>query len=103
MQHVQRIPGLLTHPVSECLVMNQQLRIVAPRAIVALGRSATEGLGLMPSDGRSWRGKLREYQGIPTMPTYHPAFLLRSPQFKKQVWDDLKIVMAHLGRPTPRG
>ncbi len=83
--------------------LEEQLRIVAPRAIVALGRSATEGLGLMPADGRQWRGTLRSYQGIPVMPTYHPAFLLRSPQFKKQVWDDLKVVMAHLGRPTPRG
>ncbi len=79
--------------------LEEQLRIVSPRAIVALGRSATEGLGLMPPDGRSWRGTLREYRGVPVMPTYHPAFLLRSPQFKKQVWDDLKVVMAQLGRP----
>jgi uracil-DNA glycosylase len=82
--------------------LTEQLRIVAPRVIVALGRSATEGLGLMPTDGRAWRGALREYRGIPVMPTYHPAFLLRSPQFKKQVWEDLKVVMAHLGRPLGR-
>jgi DNA polymerase len=79
----------------------EQLRVVSPRAIVALGRCATENLGLMPADGRAWRGVFREYQGIPVMPTYHPAFLLRSPQFKRQVWDDLQRVMAHLGRPTP--
>ncbi|MBC7172707.1 MAG: uracil-DNA glycosylase [Polyangiaceae bacterium] len=83
--------------------LEEQLRIVAPRAIVALGRCATEGLGLMPPDGRDWRGKLRAYQGVPVMPTYHPAFLLRSPQFKKQVWEDLKLVLAHLGKPLTRG
>jgi DNA polymerase len=36
------------------------------------------------------------------MPTYHPAFLLRSPQFKRQVWDDLKKVMARLGKPLSK-
>lgn len=81
--------------------LEEQLRLVAPRAIVALGRSATEGLGLMPANGRAWRGTLQEYRGVPIMPTYHPAFLLRSPQYKKQVWEDLKAVMAELGRPLP--
>jgi DNA polymerase len=78
----------------------EQLAAVAPRVIVALGRCATENLGLMPANGGRWRGAFREYQGIPVMPTYHPAFLLRSPQFKRQVWDDLQLVMAQLGRPT---
>jgi DNA polymerase len=80
----------------------EQLAVVAPKIIVALGRCATENLGLMPADGRRWRGAFRDYRGVPVMPTYHPAFLLRSPQFKRQVWDDLQLVMAELGRPSPR-
>lgn len=79
-----------------------QLEVVAPKVIVALGKCAAENLGAMPDGGRGWRGRWSEYQGIPVMPTYHPAFLLRSPEFKRQVWDDLKIVLDRLGR-RPRG
>ncbi|MFO0693303.1 MAG: uracil-DNA glycosylase [Polyangiales bacterium] len=78
----------------------EQLRLVAPKAIVALGRCAAENLGVMPEGGKGWRGSWGKWNGIPVMPTYHPAFLLRSPQFKRQVWDDLQRVMAHLGRPS---
>lgn len=78
----------------------EQLHLVAPKAIVALGRCAAENLGVMPDGGKGWRGSWGTWNGIPVMPTYHPAFLLRSPQFKRQVWDDLQRVMAHLGRPS---
>ncbi len=81
-----------------------QLEAVGPRVIVALGRPATEALGCMPPGGRSWRGRWGHWRGIPVMPTYHPAFLLRSPQRKRDVWQDLKAVLARLGRqPPPSG
>ena len=80
-----------------------QIEAVQPKVIVALGKCATENLGCMPEHERRWRGVFREYRGIPVMPTYHPAFLLRSPQFKRPVWDDLKSVLAKLGRRPPGG
>jgi DNA polymerase len=43
-----------------------------------------------------------EWRGIPIMPTYHPAFLLRSPQFKKPVWEDLQAVLKLLNREVPK-
>jgi uracil-DNA glycosylase family 4 len=72
-----------------------QLEAVAPRVIVALGRCAAENLGLVPTGG-GWRGRWGHYRGIDVMPTYHPAFLLRSPEFKRPVWEDLQKVMAKL-------
>lgn len=78
-----------------------QLSAVAPRVIVALGRCAAENLRCVPATGK-WRGVWGDWQGIPVMPTYHPAFLLRSPQFKKPVWEDLKAVLRKLGRPVPQ-
>jgi len=69
-----------------------QLDLVRPEAIVALGRCAAENLQVVPPAGR-WRGIWGEWRGIPVMPTYHPAFLLRSPQFKKPVWEDLQAVL----------
>ena len=60
---------------------------------VSLG-CAAENLGLVSGGG--WRGRWGEFRGIPVMPTYHPAFLLRSPEFKRPVWEDLQKVMARL-------
>lgn len=76
-----------------------QLANVNPKVIVALGKCATEALGCMSEGQKRWRGVWSEYAGIPVMPTYHPAFLLRSPQFKRDVWEDLQVVMVKLGRP----
>lgn len=83
--------------------LTRQLEVVAPKAIVALGKCATENLGCLPDGGRRWRGHWREYRGVPVMPTYHPAFLLRSPQYKRAVWDDLRLVMKRLGRSPGQG
>ena len=78
-----------------------QLDLVQPKAIVALGRCAAENLNVVPPAGR-WRGIWGEWRGIPVMPTYHPAFLLRSPQFKKPVWEDLQAVLQVLNREAPK-
>ncbi len=78
-----------------------QLELVQPKVIVALGRCAAENLQCVPPAGR-WRGIWGEWRGIPVMPTYHPAFLLRSPQFKKPVWEDLQAVLGVLNREVPK-
>ena len=78
-----------------------QLELVQPKAIVALGRCAAENLRCVPPAGK-WRGVWGDWQGIPVMPTYHPAFLLRSPQFKKPVWEDLQEVLRLLNRTAPK-
>jgi DNA polymerase len=51
-------------------------------------------MGLVSGGG--WRGRWGRYRGYEVMPTYHPAFLLRSPEFKRPVWEDLQRVMAKL-------
>ena len=80
--------------------LKPQLALVAPKVIVALGRCAAENLGVARAEG-SWRGRWGSYEGVPVMPTYHPAYLLRSPEQKRIVWDDLKLVMGRLGKPVP--
>jgi DNA polymerase len=75
-----------------------QLEEVAPRVLVALGRTAAVHLGCVEPDQRGWRGRWYRWRDIPVMATYHPAFLLRSPDKKRPVWQDLKQVMAHLGK-----
>jgi uracil-DNA glycosylase len=80
--------------------LNAQLELVGPKVIVALGRVAAESLGCAPPTGR-WRGVWGESRGVPVMPTYHPAYLLRSPEQKKPVWEDLQGVLTRLGRTAP--
>jgi uracil-DNA glycosylase len=81
----------------------RQLELIAPEAIVALGGTAVAGL-LGITDGITRiRGTFRLYQGrIPVMPTFHPAYLLRTPSAKREVWADLKAVLQHVGRKAPR-
>jgi uracil-DNA glycosylase family 4 len=80
--------------------LKPQLALIGPKVIVALGRCAAENLGVAKPEG-SWRGRWGSYEGVPVMPTYHPAYLLRSPEQKRIVWDDLKLVMGRLGKPVP--
>lgn len=76
--------------------LREQLEIIGPDVIVALGRCAAENLGTAPPSGR-WRGSWGQWQEIPVMPTYHPAYLLRTPSAKRPVWEDLQKVMKKLG------
>src|SRR5690606_22463193 len=80
----------------------EQLELVAPRVIVALGATAVQGL-LGTSEGITrLRGTWKLYRGrIPVMPTFHPAYLLRTPAAKREVWLDLQAVLRHLGLPVP--
>lgn len=78
-----------------------QLELVRPQVIVALGRSASEGLGCSEPGARGWRGKWSTWNGVPVMSTFHPAYLLRSPEQKRPVWSDLQAVVAKLGRALP--
>ena len=76
--------------------IKRQIEIIQPRVIVTLGRFALQSLtekGFAISDVR---GKWLDYNGIRVMPTYHPAYLLRTPSAKKEVWEDMKKVMAEL-------
>ena len=75
--------------------LHGQLDVVAPKVIVALGRCAAENLNCA-APGRGWRGTWGTYRGVPVMPTYHPAYLLRSPEMKRPVWEDLQKVIQRL-------
>jgi len=74
--------------------LDEQIKIIAPKVIITLGASSTRALLKTDDVISSLRGKFTEYMGIPLMPTYHPAALLRNPKLKKDVWQDMKKVMA---------
>jgi len=81
-----------------------QLDIVRPKAIVALGATAMDGL-LGPDPKRRItrvRGQWVEFNGIPLLPTFHPSYLLRNQTLatKRLVWEDMLAVMERLGMPV---
>ena len=82
--------------------LKRQIAMVNPKVIVLLG--AVPLLYLFNLKGiMKLRGRWLDYNGIPAMPTYHPAYLLRNPPAKKDAWADLQAVMAVFGRkPAPR-
>ena len=74
----------------------RQLRVIQPKVICALGTFAAHTLLKSEAPISVLRGRFHSYQGIPLMPTYHPAYLLRNPGAKKQVWEDVQMVMQAL-------
>ena len=81
--------------------VTQQIALVKPRVIVALGATAVQGL-LGTTEGITrLRGTWKLYKGTAVMPTFHPAYLLRNPAAKRDVWSDLQEVMQHLKKGAP--
>ena len=80
---------------------DRQLELVQPKLIVCLGGVAASHLLQTKLGITKLRGEWREYNGTPVMCTFHPAALLRNPEWKKETWDDMKKVLAKLGRPVP--
>ena len=74
--------------------LEAQLNAIRPSVIIALGKFAAQTLLRTDTPITRLRGRWREYVGIPLMPTFHPAYLLRNPPEKKSAWTDLQAVMA---------
>ena len=89
----------LPDEIAACIpYLHRQLEIIRPKVIVALGGTAGEALlGVRKSLGEL-RNKVHTYNGIPLIVTYHPAALLRNPNWKKPTWDDVRIARQLLDR-----
>jgi uracil-DNA glycosylase len=78
----------------------RQIEIIRPEVIVTLGKVPLQGLFRKSMAITHVRGTWMSFEGIRLMPTYHPAYLLRNPAAKRDVWNDMKLVMAELGIPS---
>ena len=94
--------------MESCLpYLRAQIALLKPKAIVALGMTSVKGLFGDHMNGISrLRGQWLAYEGIPVMPTFHPSYLLRQGGEGKQsyweVWSDLCLVLAKVGREPPK-
>lgn len=79
--------------------LREQIALVRPKVIVALGSTAAEGLLETTAPMRELRGQWQDFEGTPVMVTYHPAYLLRNQSLteKRKVWEDMLLVLEKLG------
>ncbi len=82
--------------------LRRQIAAVRPKVVVALGKIAVQALLRETAPISRLRGRWFVYEGVKLMPTFHPAYLLRSPDEKKKAWEDLQLVMKELGKPVSR-
>jgi uracil-DNA glycosylase len=94
----------LPEEMRACLpYLREQIRLLHPKLIIALGATAVQGLlGIETIGITKMRGQWLNYEGIDLMPTYHPAYLLRNPAAKRDVWEDMKAVLVKLGKQPPK-
>ncbi len=81
--------------------LRRQIELIKPKIIVALGKTAIEGLLNKKVAITRFRGTWSTCEGIDMMPTFHPTYLLRSPNKKREAWTDLQAVLARLGKTPP--
>jgi DNA polymerase len=81
--------------------LERQIDAIRPKVIVGLGKFGGQWLLKTAEPISRIRGRVGEYRGMTAIPTWHPAYLLRNPAAKKDVWEDMKTVLRLLGRPVP--
>ncbi|HEV3138366.1 MAG TPA: uracil-DNA glycosylase [Pirellulales bacterium] len=88
----------LPEEVANCRgFLDRQLKHIQPEYICCLGAVAAQTLLQTDTPIGRMRGKFFDYQGIAVLCTYHPAYLLRNPAAKKDVWEDMKLLMRKMG------
>jgi uracil-DNA glycosylase family 4 len=76
--------------------LHRELRVVRPEVVIAFGNTPTHALLKTKKPISKMRGEFHDYQGSKLMPTFNPAYLLRDPSKKREVWEDMKKVRALL-------
>ncbi|MBI5745595.1 MAG: uracil-DNA glycosylase [Nitrospirae bacterium] len=89
--------------IDSCIpFLKRQLEAISPLLIVALGTFAAQTLLGSRERISQMRGRFHSYNGIKVMPTFHPSYLLRNPDEKRVVWEDMKMVMEELKKMEPK-
>lgn len=102
-----RPPGNRTPTPEECAncrpFFERQFDLIRPKHLVALGGTAAKALLQTTTGITRLRGKVYDYRGVPLICTFHPSALLRddSGNMKRDVWEDMKLLLRTMGRPIP--
>lgn len=77
--------------------VHEKINVISPKIIITLGTKAGQSLLNIESPLEQFRGRFHKHNGILVMPTFHPSLLLKQPEYKRQVWEDMKLVMENAG------
>jgi len=89
---------------ASCLpFLRRQLALIGPEVVVLLGRVAARHLLGITAPISSYRGRFRRWEGMDVLATFHPAYLLRNPQAKRESWEDLKLLRRRLASSGAEG
>jgi DNA polymerase len=106
-----RPPGNATPNATQCAncrpYLDRQLELIRPKVICCLGGVAAKNLLNTSTGIMKLRGQKYDYRGTPVFCTYHPSYLIRMEgdalqNAKRECWDDMKMILRHLGRPIPQ-
>jgi len=81
--------------------LHRELAVVRPRVVISFGNTPTRALLRTKKPISQMRGEFHDYEGTPLMPTFNPAYLLRDPTKKREVWEDMKKIRALLAEARP--
>lgn len=81
--------------------LHRTLELVRPKFLCAMGNTPRQHLLGLSGGITKTRGQFYDFKGIPVMLTFHPSYLLREPGKKKEVWEDMKLLLGRMGRPIP--
>ena len=81
--------------------LEKQIALIRPKVLVGLGKFSAQWLFKSMEPISRLRGRIGDYEGIKVVPTFHPAYLLRNPGAKKDVWEDMKVVRRLLAEDEP--
>ena len=81
--------------------LHRELAVVRPRVVISFGNTPTRALLRTKKPISQMRGEFHDYEGTPLMPTFNPAYLLRDPTKKREVWEDMKKIRAMLAEARP--
>ena len=79
--------------------LHRELAVVRPHVVISFGNTPTRALLRTKKPISQLRGEFHDYDGVPLMPTFNPAYLLRDPTKKREVWEDMKKIRALLSSP----
>ncbi len=77
--------------------VEEKIKVISPKVVITLGTKAGQSLLKLQHPLEQFRGRFHDYHGIKVMPTFHPSLLLQQPEYKRQVWEDMKLVMKYSG------
>ncbi len=83
--------------VTDKKTLKKTIKSISPKVVITLGTKACHSILNNKASLKQVHGKFQDFHGVKVMPTFHPSLLLKHPEYKRQVWEDMKLVIDYAG------